>query len=73
MPLPDRFLTSLAVRLRGQLYIFDAGKGFQIILKKAQWGIRSLRIMAVSHLHGDHCLGIRQKTVFTLDMKSDKG
>jgi ribonuclease Z len=58
MPLPDRFLTSLAVRLQGQLYIFDAGEGCQINLKKKKLGIKSLRVVAVSHLHGDHCLGI---------------
>jgi ribonuclease Z len=58
MPLPDRFLTSLAVRLRGYLYIFDAGEGCQINLKKTKLGIKPLRVVAVSHLHGDHCLGI---------------
>lgn len=58
MPLPDRFLTSLVVRLQGQLYIFDAGEGCQINLKRTKLGIKSLRVVAVSHLHGDHCLGI---------------
>jgi ribonuclease Z len=58
MPMPYRFLTSLAVRHQGQLYIFDAGEGCQITLKKAKVGIKSLRVVAVSHLHGDHCLGL---------------
>ncbi len=58
MPLPDRFLTSLVVRLQGELYLFDAGEGCQINLKKTRLGIKSLRVVAVSHLHGDHCLGI---------------
>lgn len=58
MPMPHRFLTSLAVRLQGKLYIFDAGEGCQINLKKTNLGIKSLRVLAISHLHGDHCLGV---------------
>jgi ribonuclease Z len=56
--MPYRLLTSLVVRLQGHLYIFDAGEGSQINLKKAKLGIKSLRLIAVSHLHGDHCLGV---------------
>ena len=58
MPMPYRFLTSLAVRYQGRLYIFDAGEGAQISLKKARVGIKNLRVLAISHLHGDHCLGV---------------
>ncbi len=58
MPMPYRFLTSLAVRHQGQLYLFDAGEGCQINLKKARLGVKSLRLVAVSHLHADHCLGL---------------
>ncbi len=58
MPMPYRFLTSLAVRHQGQLYLFDAGEGCQINLKKAKLGIKSLRLVTVSHLHADHCLGL---------------
>ena len=58
MPLPYRFLTSLVIRHHGSLYLFDAGEGCQINLKKTKLGIKSLRVVAVSHLHGDHCLGI---------------
>ncbi len=58
MPMPGRFLTSLAVKLQGQIYLFDAGEGCQIHLKKTKLGIKPLRVVAVSHLHGDHCLGV---------------
>jgi ribonuclease Z len=57
-PLPNRFLTSLAVRHQGCVYLFDAGEGCQINLKKTGLGIKPLRVVAVSHLHGDHCLGV---------------
>jgi ribonuclease Z len=58
MPMPYRYLTSLVVRHQGHLYMFDAGEGTQIALKGAKLGIKPLRLIAVSHLHGDHCLGI---------------
>src|SRR4030066_2361912 len=58
MPMPGRFLPSLAIRHPGSLFLFDAGEGCQINLKKTKLGIKSLRVVAVSHLHGDHCLGL---------------
>lgn len=58
MPMPDRFLTSLAVRHEGQTYLFDAGEGAQVALKKVKLGIKNLRVLSVSHLHADHCLGV---------------
>jgi ribonuclease Z len=56
--MPYRALASMAVRLEGQLYLFDAGEGCQVNLKKTKLGIKPLRVLAVSHLHGDHCLGV---------------
>jgi len=58
MPMPNRLLTSLAVRLNGQIYLFDAGEGTQLGWKRAQLGLRGFKLIAVSHLHADHCLGI---------------
>jgi ribonuclease Z len=58
MPMPYRCLTSLVVRQEGRLYMFDAGEGTQIGLKTVKLGIKALRTIAVSHLHGDHCLGV---------------
>ncbi|MHC1728620.1 MAG: ribonuclease Z [Syntrophobacteraceae bacterium] len=58
MPMPYRMLSSLAVRLKGTLYLFDAGEGTQINWKKARLGVRGLRVIAITHLHADHCLGI---------------
>lgn len=58
MPLPDRLLTSLAVRLEGRIYLFDAGEGAQLGWKRAQLGLRGFNLLAVTHLHADHCLGV---------------
>ena len=56
--MPTRMLTSLAVRLNGRIYLFDAGEGTQINWKKGRIGVRGLDLIAVTHLHADHCLGI---------------
>ena len=58
MPMPYRFLTSLAVRHQGHTYLFDAGEGAQIAIKTARLGVKPIRVISVSHLHGDHCLGL---------------
>ena len=58
MPMPYRLLTSLAVRLNGRIYLFDAGEGAQLGLKETRIGVRGIAAIAVSHLHADHCLGI---------------
>lgn len=58
MPMPHRLLTSLAVRLNGQIYLFDAGEGTQLGWKQVRLGLRGLKLLAVTHLHADHCLGI---------------
>ncbi len=56
--MPYRMLSSLAVRLNGEIYLFDAGEGTQINWKKVRLGVRGLKLIAVTHLHADHCLGI---------------
>jgi ribonuclease Z len=56
--MPYRMLSSLAIRLNGQIYLFDCGEGTQINWKKARLGVRGLKLIAVTHLHADHCLGI---------------
>jgi len=58
MPMPYRMLSSLALRLNGRMYLFDAGEGTQINWKRARLGVRGLKLIAVTHLHADHCLGI---------------
>lgn len=58
MPMPDRLLASMGLRLGGGLYVFDAGEGAQIGLKRLKLGVRGLRVLALTHLHADHCLGL---------------
>jgi ribonuclease Z len=58
MPMSYRMLSSLALRLNGRIYLFDAGEGAQINWKRARLGVRGLKLIAITHLHADHCLGV---------------
>lgn len=58
MPMPRRRLTSLAIRHEGQIYLFDCGEGTQVPYKQAHLGLRNLGLIAVTHLHADHVLGL---------------
>ncbi len=58
MPMPHRRLTSIAIRTKGWVYLFDCGEGTQVPYKEHHLGQRALRCIAISHLHADHCLGL---------------
>jgi len=58
MPMPARLTTSMLLRTDGRMVMFDAGEGIQLALKKGGLGIRTLEIVAISHLHADHVLGL---------------
>ena len=55
---PANFNTSHVVSVDEQLFLIDAGDGIQVKLR--QFGIKISRLnhIFISHLHGDHCLGI---------------
>lgn len=58
MPMPYRFLVSLAVRLEGRTLLFDCGEGTQIPIKMTKIGIKPIRDIFISHLHADHVTGL---------------
>jgi ribonuclease Z len=58
MPMPRRRLTSVALRTGGWVYLLDCGEGTQVPYKALHVGQRGLRLVAVTHLHADHCLGL---------------
>lgn len=48
----------MALRVGGIVYLLDCGEGTQVPYKELHLGQRSLRLIAISHLHADHCLGL---------------
>lgn len=58
MPLPHRWLSSLAIRVNGQLLLFDCGEGTQIALRQNGWSARHLGTIFISHWHADHIAGL---------------
>lgn len=58
MPMPGRPLTAVAVRTGGAVYLLDCGEGTQVLYKALHVGMRALRMVALTHLHADHCLGL---------------
>jgi ribonuclease Z len=58
VPLPDRPLSSLLVRVGGSLALFDCGEGTQVQMRKFHWGFRRLDAICLSHLHADHVAGL---------------
>lgn len=58
LPLPDRWLSSLLVRVNGALTLFDCGEGTQIAWRQAGWSMRRLEAICLSHTHADHVAGL---------------
>jgi ribonuclease Z len=58
MPLPGRWLSTLLIRVKGQLTLFDCGEGTQIAWRESGWGFRRLGAICFSHTHADHIAGL---------------
>lgn len=58
MPLPYRFLTSMAARYNGMTILVDCGEGTQIALRKKGWSPNDIDIMCFTHFHADHISGL---------------
>jgi len=58
VPTRDRSLTSIAVSLDGEYLLIDAGEGTQRRIVEAGLGFSRLRRVFITHLHGDHFLGL---------------
>jgi ribonuclease Z len=58
MPSKERALPSVAVEREGELFIFDCGEGTQRQLVNAKLAKYQPDVILISHIHGDHVLGI---------------
>ena len=58
LPLANRALSSLYVRVNGRAMLIDCGEGTQVGIRRLGWGFRCLEGLALTHFHGDHCTGL---------------
>ena len=57
-PTPERSLTCICLVRDNEVLMFDAGEGAQVAYLKAGLTWNKKMKIFVTHLHGDHCLGI---------------
>ncbi len=58
LPLADRALSSLYIRVNGRAMLADCGEGTQVGIRRLGWGFRCLEGLVLTHYHGDHCTGL---------------
>jgi ribonuclease Z len=57
-PTAERGMTCICLVLDKEILMFDAGEGAQIAFQKSRLGWNKKIKIFVTHLHGDHCVGI---------------
>ena len=58
IPTVRRALPAIAIRRKNELIIFDCGEGIQRQMIKARLGFHKQTKIFVTHMHGDHVLGL---------------
>lgn len=58
MPMPDRALSALYVRVNGRALLIDCGEGTQVGVQRLGWGMQCIDGILISHYHADHCSGL---------------
>lgn len=58
VPLPERPLSSLLLRVGGSLVLCDCGEGTQVQMRRFHTGFQDLATICLTHLHADHVAGL---------------
>jgi ribonuclease Z len=58
IPTSTRALSSVAVQRQGELFLFDCGEGTQKQMFQAKIGFNRRTRVFITHMHGDHILGL---------------
>lgn len=58
MPMPNRFLSAVLLSYKGRKILIDCGEGTQVSMRIANTGFKSIDIICITHIHGDHIVGL---------------
>jgi len=58
VPTPKRSLPAILIQRKGEQLMFDCGEGVQRQMIKAKTGFHKKMKVFISHMHGDHVLGL---------------
>ncbi len=58
LPTSERFTTAQVINILERFFLIDCGEGTQIQLRKYKIGFGKINNVFISHLHGDHFLGL---------------
>lgn len=58
LPTNDRSLPSIIIQREGEVLMFDCGEGTQRQMMRANIGFNRRMIVFITHMHGDHVLGL---------------
>src|SRR5687767_2418204 len=58
LPTYQRGLSSIAIVRGPEILIFDAGEGMQVKFIRSKLGMNKKMKIFITHIHGDHCLGL---------------
>jgi ribonuclease Z len=58
LPTPERRTSATVLVYEGEMLLFDCGEGTQLQLRKANLRLGRLSRIFISHMHGDHVIGI---------------
>ena len=58
MPLPGRPLSATALRIGGDVILFDCGEGTQVSWRASPFSYRATGTILISHTHADHIAGL---------------
>ena len=58
MPMPNRFLSAVLLSYNGRKILIDCGEGTQVSMRMANAGFKTIDIICITHIHGDHIVGL---------------
>ncbi len=58
MPTPYRNLSAMMINYMGRKILVDCGEGTQVSMKIVGRGFKTIDIICITHIHGDHIIGL---------------